>query len=228
MGLPVAIPAATSAFGGAMAASTFVAPALMSAAAVAAPLSTAAFTGSFAPSLLTSGVGGGGLLSGISMSGISSAFSAIQPYGSLISGGLSAMQSIRQGSIMKNQYELQSLQTLADMENKALNWELDNLDKLKKLKTVQAANIARAYAGGIDGLNSNTMLSTINEQEYGEDYKTSLLNMQNTLTEGKVQGDIYADTARTTMTGSILDAGAKLGEAAYLYGRLGGAPTAAG
>jgi hypothetical protein len=223
MGLPVAIPAATSAFGGAMAASTIAAPALMSAAAVAAPLSAAAFTGSFVPSLLTSGVGGGGLLSGIS-----GAFSAIQPYGSLISGGLSAMQSIRQGSIMKNQYELQSLQALADMENKALNWELDNLDKLKKLKTVQAANIARAYAGGIDGLNSNIMLSTINEQEYGEDYKTSLLNMQNTLIEGKVMGDIYADTARTTMTGSILDAGAKLGEAAYLYGRLGGAPTAAG
>jgi hypothetical protein len=141
---------------------------------------------------------------------------------------LSGIQSIRQGSIMKNQYELQSLQALADMENKALNWELDNLDKLKKLKTVQAANIARAYAGGIDGLNSNIMLSTINEQEYGEDYKTSLLNMQNTLIEGKVMGDIYADTARTTMTGSILDAGAKLGEAAYLYGRLGGAPTAAG
>jgi len=187
---------------------------------------TAMIGSSFVPMAMTT-AGALGTTGGL-MAGISGAFSAIQPYGSLISGGLSAMQSIRQGGIMKSQYELQNLQTLADMENKALNWELDNLDKLKKLKTVQAANIARAYAGGIDGLNSNTMLSTINEQEYGEDYKTSLLNMQNTLTEGKVQGDIYADAARTTMTGSILDAGAKLGEAAYLYGRLGGAPTAAG
>jgi hypothetical protein len=187
---------------------------------------TAAIGSSFVPMAMTT-AGALGTTGGL-MAGISGAFNAIKPYGSLISGGLSAMQSIRQGGIMKSQYELQNLQTLADMENKALNWELDNLDKLKKLKTVQAANIARAYAGGIDGLNSNTMLSTINEQEYGEDYKTSLLNMQNTLTEGKVQGDIYADTARTTMTGSILDAGAKLGEAAYLYGRLGGAPTAAG
>ena len=187
---------------------------------------TAAIGSSFVPMAMTT-AGALGTTGGL-MAGKSGVFNAIQPYGSLISSGLSGMQSIRQGSIMKNQYELQNLQTLADMENKALNWELDNLDKLKKLKTVQSANIARAYAGGIDGLNSNIMLSTINEQEYGEDYKTSLLNMQNTLTEGKVQGDIYADTARTTMTGSILDAGAKLGEAAYLYGRLGGAPTAAG
>jgi hypothetical protein len=38
MGLPVAIPAATSAFGGAMAASTIAAPALLSAAAVTVPM----------------------------------------------------------------------------------------------------------------------------------------------------------------------------------------------
>lgn len=218
MGLPVAIPAATTAFGGTMAASTALAPALLSTAAVTAPIATA---GSFSPALIPGGGGGffgnlgGGLLSG--MGPMDAVFGITQ--------GLSAFQGIKQGQILKDQYKMQQLTTLADMENKKLNWELDNIERLKKLQAINAANIAKSYAGGVEGLDSSKILNTLNEQEYGEDYKTGLLNYQNILAEGKTNANIYGDASSRATSDAVLNSGIKLGEAAYLYSKIGKAPT---
>ena len=213
------LPAATSAFGGAMAASTIAAPALMSAAAVAAPLSAAAFTGSFVPSLLTSGVGGGGFFGGL---GGLLGDASIMDLGFGASKIIGGIQSIRQGNIMKNQYELQNLQMLADTEARMLNYELAGMKRLDKLSRINAANMSKAYARGVDGsLGSAKFLASINDEEYGADYKLDLMNMQNDLVNGKVQGDIYKTAGAEAVTGSWFDAAAKLGEGAYLYKRLG-------
>ena len=219
MGLPVAIPAATSAFGGAMAASTVLAPALMSAAAVTGPM--AALT-SFSPALISSGGGGlfgsmGGLLSNASFMDIA--------YGA--SNLLSGIQTIRQGQIQKDAYKIQELTTLANIESKMLNFQLEGLDKLKKLHRIQAANMSKAYAGGSSGLDgSAALMNIVSDQEYGKDYAIELMKMKNELANGKVQAGIYADAGPAAVTGSYLDATAKLGESAYLYKRLGGAPAA--
>lgn len=224
MGAAVA-PAIGTAFGSSAVAS-FVAPALMSAAAVTAPM--AALT-SFSPALISSG--GGGLFGGLS-----SMFSSLNsPLGGLLgdasildlsfgaSNVLSGIQSIRQGNIMKNQYKLQALQTLTEMERQQYNATVEGAARLDKLQRIQAANLARNYAGGVGGLSGSALLNQIiNDQEYGKDYKMELYNIANIGSTGKVNADIYKASAKAAPIDAALDAGIKLGEAAYSYKKLYG------
>jgi hypothetical protein len=229
MGLPVAIPAATSAFGGAMAASTIAAPALLSAAAVTVPMAATGASMMMNPAIMSAG--GGGFFGGLS-----SMFSSLNsPLGGLLgdasimdlgfgaSNVLSGIQSIRQGSIMKNQYELQALQTLTEMERQQYNATVEGAARLDKLQRIQSANLAKNYARGVGGLSGSALLNQIiSDQEYGKDYKMELYNIANIGSTGKVNADIYKASAKAAPIDAALDAGIKLGEAAYSYKKLYG------
>ena len=218
MGAAVA-PAIGTAFGSSAVAS-FVAPAVLG--------PVAALT-SFSPALISSG--GGGLFGGLS-----SMFSSLNsPLGGLLgdasildlsfgaSNVLSGIQSIRQGNIMKNQYKLQALQTLTEMERQQYNATVEGAARLDKLQRIQAANLARNYAGGVGGLSGSALLNQIiNDQEYGKDYKMELYNIANIGSTGKVNADIYKASAKAAPIDAALDAGIKLGEAAYSYKKLYG------
>lgn len=218
MGAAVA-PAIGTAFGSSAVAS-FIAPAVLG--------PVAALT-SFSPALISSG--GGGLFGGLS-----SMFSSLNsPLGGLLgdasildlsfgaSNVLSGIQSIRQGNIMKNQYKLQALQTLTEMERQQYNATVEGAARLDKLQRIQAANLARNYAGGVGGLSGSALLNQIiNDQEYGKDYKMELYNIANIGSTGKVNADIYKASAKAAPIDAALDAGIKLGEAAYSYKKLYG------
>tara|TARA_R110000765_G_scaffold191086_3_gene296217 strand:+ start:359 stop:1000 length:642 start_codon:yes stop_codon:yes gene_type:complete len=213
MGLPVAVPAITSAMGGAVAASTVAAPALLTAASVAAPM--AALT-SFSPALISGGggiFGGGGLLSGATlMDGIFGATSI-----------LSSLQSLKQGDILKNQYEIESLQALTKMEMDSYNATVQSMERFDKLRRIQAANLAKSYSGGVNGLDGSALLKQItNDQEYGKDAKIDQFNIDNIATTGKINASILKTAAKDAVTTSRIDAGVKLGEAAYSYKKLYG------
>ena len=213
MGLPVAVPALTSAMGGAVAASTIAAPALLTAASVAAPM--AALT-SFSPALISGGggiFGGGGLLSGATlMDGIFGATSI-----------LSSLQSLKQGDILKNQYEIESLQALTKMEMDSYNATVQSMERFDKLRRIQAANLAKSYSGGVNGLDGSALLKQItNDQEYGKDAKIDQFNIDNIATTGKINASILKTAAKDAVTTSRIDAGVKLGEAAYSYKKLYG------
>tara|TARA_R110000803_G_scaffold19706_2_gene51377 strand:+ start:1251 stop:1892 length:642 start_codon:yes stop_codon:yes gene_type:complete len=213
MGLPVAVPALTSAMGGAVAASTVAAPALLTAASVAAPM--AALT-SFSPALISGGggiFGGGGLLSGATlMDGIFGATSI-----------LSSLQSLKQGDILKNQYEIESLQALTKMEMDSYNATVQSMERFDKLRRIQAANLAKSYSGGVNGLDGSALLKQItNDQEYGKDAKIDQFNIDNIATTGKINASILKTAAKDAVTTSRIDAGVKLGEAAYSYKKLYG------
>jgi hypothetical protein len=182
---------------------------------------TAMIGSSFVPMAMTT-AGALGTTGGL-MAGISGAFSAIQPYGSLISSALSGMQSIRQGDIMKSQYELQSLQTLTEMERQQYNATVEGAARLDKLQRIQSANLANNYARGVSGLSGSALLNQIvSDQEYGKDYKMELYNIANIGTSGRVNSDIYKASAKAAPIDAALDAGIKLGEAAYSYKKLYG------
>jgi len=219
MGATVAVPALTSAFGGTMAASTIAAPALLSAAAVSAPLAAIGSSMMMSPSILSAGGGGffsslgGGLLSNVTpMQGL---FGLTQ--------GLSFMQSIRQGDILKNQYEIEELQALSNMEKMKYEATVNGIERLDKLRRLQASNISRSYVGGVSGLDGSALLSQIvSDQEYGQDYKIDLMNFDNIASTGKVNADIYGAAAKRAPKDAMIDAGIKLGEAAYSYKKLYG------
>lgn len=217
MGATVAVPALTSAFGGTMAASTIAAPALLSAAAVSAPL---AAIGSFSPAL-TAISGGGGFFSSLG-GGLLSNVTPMQGLFGLTQG-LSFMQSIRQGDILKNQYEVEELQALSNMEKMKYEATVNGIERLDKLRRLQASNISKSYVGGVSGLDGSALLSQIvSDQEYGQDYKIDLMNFNNIASTGKVNADIYGAAAKRAPKDAMIDAGIKLGEAAYSYKKLYG------
>lgn len=232
MALPVAIPAATSAFGGAMAASTIAAPALMSAAAVAAPIASAGASMMMSPAILSPGGAGFFSTLGSSISNVlnrpllsTDLFGDItlKQAGYFASSGLSMIQSIRQGQIMKSQYELQAAQTLADMEIKRANATMSAAERLRKLQQIQGSTLAKSYARGVGGLDGSALLAQIiSDQEYGQDYKMDLFNLNNIMTTGFVNKEAYKMAGKEAVTSSVLDSAIKLGEAAYSYDKLYG------
>ena len=166
----------------------------------------------FLPLALTAPTGGG-LLAGLPV--MDTLYKASQ--------GLSFIQSMQQGQIMKDQYRLQELQALSDMETMKFNATMDGLDRLDKLKRIQAANITTSSARGVDGLSGSALLNQIvSDQEYGKDYKLNLMNLQNIASRGNVNADIYGAASKRAPVDAMLDAGVKLGEAAYSYKKLYG------
>jgi len=170
------------------------------------------------PAIISAGSTSGGLL------GSTGFLSSLGPMDAVfgLTQGLSFMQGIRQGNIMKNQYKIQELQTLAQMETDKLNAIQTSMDRFDRLKRIQAANINKSYAGGVSGLDGSALLNQIvSDQEYGKDYKIDLMSIDRIATMGQVNADIYGSSASRAPTDAMLDAGIKLGTAAYSYSKLG-------
>ena len=113
-----AVPAATTAFGGSMAAATATAPALMSAAAVSVPIASAGASMMMNPLILNAGASGGLL------SGIGTAMQVADKYSGLISSGLAGVQAIgsyQRGQFMQESYKIQTEQMRAQQEINRLN-----------------------------------------------------------------------------------------------------------
>jgi hypothetical protein len=176
---------------------------------------------SFVPALLTQSTGipmSGGLL------GSTGFLSSLGPMDAVfgLTQGLSFMQGIRQGDIMKNQYKIQELQTLAQMETDRFNAIKTSMDRFDRLKRIQAANISKSYAGGVSGLDGSALLNQIvSDQEYGKDYKIDLMSIDRIATMGQVNADIYRSSASRAPDDAMLDAGVKLATSAYSYSKLG-------
>lgn len=140
-----------------------------------------------------------------------------------ISQGMGIIQSIRQGQIMKSQYELQAAQTLADMDIKRANAAMSAAERLRKLQQIQSSIVTKSYARGVSGLDGSALLAQIiSDQEYGQDYKIDLFNLNNIMTTGNVNAAAYKTAGKEAVTSSVLDSAIKLGEAAYAYDKLYG------
>jgi len=233
MGAAVPFAGATmTGFGGAAATSG----ASLFAASAVAPIAGAIATPSIftTPAAMGGGMGGGGFFSTLGSS-ISNVLNrpllstdlfgdiTLKQAGYFASSGLSMIQSIRQGQIMKSQYQIQEAQTLADMDIKRANAAIAATERLRKLQQIQGSVITNAYARGVSGLDGSALLTQIvNDQQYGQDYKLDLFNLNNIITTGMVNKEAYKTAGREAVTSSILDAGIKLGEAAYSYDKLYG------
>lgn len=164
--------------------------------------------------------GGGGLLSSFTLE-------AAKPYLYGLSVGSSIINTLNQAQYRKSMYEIQDLQLQANVEMKRLNAVNASIDRMKEIHRINAANLAKAYGGGVVGLDGSTkLLETVSGKEYGRDYEIATLDLANDLVAGNVQSDIYKATQEQVVNGSILDAASKFGTATYLYGRLGGNPFA--
>ena len=233
MGLPVAIPAATSAFGGSMAAATVAAPALTTAAAMSVPMAQVGASMMMNPAIIAPG--GGGFFSTLGSS-ISNFLNrpllstgtdllgdiTVKQFGYMASQGLSIMQQIQQGQMQKSLMQIENAKLQADLARKKLNYELDALKHMKALNIANSTLLAHRYSGGVYGLDGSAkLLEIVNQQEYGQDYQMALMNLENEIINGNVQSGIFKATGDAAVRDSYLSSAAKFGEAAYMYDRLG-------
>ena len=138
------------------------------------------------------------------------------------STALSAYQSYQQGVAQKAMYDVQAMQATAESERKALEYELRANDTLRDLQKRNAANIARAYGGGVDGLSgSSKLMEKVNNKQAGRDLMFDVVNTKNALLQGTTQSEIYQTSGKIAKQSGILDAAAKLGMAGYEYKKTG-------
>jgi len=210
MGLPVAIPAATSAFGGAMAASTVMAPALLSAAAA-----------STMPLLATT-AGAIGVPSSLGFFGsLSSVYNAVKPFTSLISAGTSVLQGIgalQQGQAMKQQYKMQALQIESQNEINRLNWITDANERTRRIMAVNASAIASGYARGVSGLDGSVKLLTqTNEKDYLRDIQRAEFNQDSSDNFASAEASLLRTAGDVAVSGSKFEALGYVGSAYKLF-----------
>jgi len=140
-----------------------------------------------------------------------------------ISTAGSIYNSIRQGNILKAQYELEAEKSLTDMAVKEANAEVEAVKRLRALNRINSSFVANAYARGVDGLDGSALLNQIiSDQEYGRDYKVDLFNLNNIMTTGIVNKEAYKTAAQTSFQSGLFEAAIKTGEAAYKYDKLYG------
>jgi len=223
MGMAAA-PAAGTAFG----TSALAASAPVYASMAAAPIASVGASMMMNPAIISPG--GAGLFSSLGTAFSRPLFSSnlfgdisLKTLGYGISTAGSIYNSIRQGNILKAQYELEAEKSLTDMAVKQANAEVEAVRRLRALNRINSSFVADAYARGVDGLDGSALLNQIiSDQEYGRDYKIDLFNLNNIMTTGIVNKEAYKTAAQTSFQSGLFEAAIKTGEAAYKYDKLYG------
>jgi hypothetical protein len=222
-------PAVGTAFGTSAVASMAAAPVFTAAA--AAPIASAGASMMMKPAILSPG--GAGFFSTLG-----STFSnflnrpllstelfgdfSLKQLGYAASTGMSIMQQIQQGQMQKSLMQVENAKLQAELARKKLNYQMDALQRMKAMNAANSTLVANRYAGGVYGLDGSAkLLEIVNQQEYGQDYKTAMMNIENEILSGNVQSDIFKATGDAAVRDSYLSSAAKFGEAVYMYDRLG-------
>ena len=147
---------------------------------------------------------------------------------SIASGGLQAVQALRQGQAQSAMYELQGEMALANAERQAVNAELQANEVLRNLRRTNAAAIARGFAGGVSGFSgSSKLIQEVNEQYAGRDFKNLQVAAKEKRSFGQIQNMMFQEAADAAVESSVFDALSTVATTALTAYQLspGGAPT---
>ena len=136
------------------------------------------------------------------------------------SQGISAIQALRQGQMQAAMYELQGEMAQAKAERDAVNAELQANDVLRKLRSTNAAAIARGFAGGVSGFSGSAKLvQEVNEKYAGRDFKNLQIAAKEKRAFGEIQRNMFEEAADFAVENSYFDALTKVASAAITYGQ---------
>lgn len=142
------------------------------------------------------------------------------------STAFSAYQSVQQARNQQAMYDLQAKQAEAEGERRALQYEQRANDTLRNLNRSISANIASRFAGGVSGLDGSAkLIDTVSTREAARDIMFDVSNAKNAILGGQTQADIYDVSGSIAKNSGLLDAGVKLGEAAYKFYQTSGGPS---
>lgn len=142
-------------------------------------------------------------------------------YVAIAAAVVSAVGSIQQGRAQEQMYKVQAMGTTAQSERKALQYELQANEILRRKKEANAALAARAYAGGVDAFSgSPDLLRAVNDTTAGREFMFALGNANQALSFGAIEADMLRAAGKQAKKAGYFDAAAKLGMAAATYAKM--------
>lgn len=142
-------------------------------------------------------------------------------YVAIAAAVVGAVGSIQQGRAQEQMYKVQAMQTTAQSERKALQYELQANEILRRKREANAAIAARAFAGGVDAFSgSPDLLRAVNDTTAGREFMFSLNNANQALSFGAIEADMLRQAGKQAKKAGYFDAVAKLGMAAATYAKM--------
>jgi hypothetical protein len=137
----------------------------------------------------------------------------------------SAYGSIKAGQDRNKMYQMQARQAEVESDRRAVQYELQANDILRRTNQANAAVVARGFAGGIQGFEgSASLIQTVNNTRGGKDFMFALQNSDMTKRSGLIQASLYEGAGQIAEQAGYFDAAGKLGSAGLSYARIGSAP----
>lgn len=134
---------------------------------------------------------------------------------------ISAVGSIQGGKAQKQMYNVQALQTTAQSERKALQYELQANDILRRKREANAAIAARSFAGGVDAFSgSPDLLRAVNDTTAGREFMFALDNANLAMSFGNIEANMLRAAGKQAEKAGYFDAVAKLGMAAATAAKM--------
>jgi hypothetical protein len=139
---------------------------------------------------------------------------------------VSAAGSIKAGQDRNKMYQMQAKQAEVESDRRAVQYELQANEILRRTNQANAAVVARGFAGGTQGFEGSAgLIQQINNTRGGKEFMFALQNSDMTKRGGLIQASLYEGAGQIAEQAGYFDAAGKLGQAAFTYGKIGGPPS---
>jgi len=138
---------------------------------------------------------------------------------------VSAAGSIQAGQARNKMYQMQAKQAEVESDRRAVQYELQANEILRRTNQANAAVVARGFAGGTAGFEGSAgLIQQVNNTRGGKEFMFALQNADMTKRSGLIQASLYEGAGQIAEQAGYFDAAGKLGQAAFMYSKIGGKP----
>jgi len=142
---------------------------------------------------------------------------------------VSAAGSIKAGQDRNKMYQMQAKQAEVESDRRAVQYELQANDILRRTNQANAAVVARGFAGGTQGFEGSAgLIQQVNNTRGGKEFMFALQNADMAQRGGLIQASLYRGAGQIAEQAGYFDAFGKLGSAGMSYAKLGSAPSGGG
>jgi len=139
---------------------------------------------------------------------------------------VSAVGSIEAGKARNKMYQMQARQAEVESDRRAVQYELQANDILRRTNQANAAVVARGFAGGTQGFEGSAgLIQQVNNTRGGKEFMFALQNADMAQRGGLIQASLYRGAGQIAEQAGYFDAFGKLGSAGMSYAKLGSAPS---
>ena len=139
---------------------------------------------------------------------------------------VSAVGSIEAGKARNKMYQMQARQAEVESDRRAVQYELQANEILRRTNQANAAVVARGFAGGTQGFEGSAgLIQQVNNTRGGKEFMFALQNADMAQRGGLIQASLYRGAGQIAEQAGYFDAAGKLGSAGFQFAKMGSAPS---